>query len=75
VQLDELRQTAEIMLERVTAQQAEGDCCVRRSFGKGRLSAGLNFGSCFAYALACIPGQSLLFKGDDFSQTNIELAR
>ncbi len=45
-----------------------------RHFGKGRHSAGLNFGDCLSYALARATGESLLFKGDDFSQTDIERA-
>lgn len=45
-----------------------------RHFGKGRHPAGLNFGDCFAYALSRQRGQSLLFKGDDFSQTDIRSA-
>ena len=43
-------------------------------FGKGRHAAGLNFGDCFAYALAVTAGESLLFKGDDFSKTDVESA-
>jgi len=42
-----------------------------RRFGKGNHSAGLNFGDCFAYALAKITGDTLLFKGSDFAQTDI----
>jgi ribonuclease VapC len=42
-----------------------------RDFGKGRHPAGLNFGDCFAYALAKVTGDPLLFKGDDFSKTDI----
>ena len=45
-----------------------------RRFGKGRHPAGLNFGDCFSYALAKATGEPLLFKGDDFSQTDIERA-
>jgi ribonuclease VapC len=45
-----------------------------RRFGKGRHSAGLNFGDCFAYALAKATGEPLLFKGDEFSQTDIKRA-
>ncbi len=45
-----------------------------RLFGKGRHVAGLNFGDCFAYALSRQRGQSLLFKGDDFSRTDIRSA-
>jgi len=40
-------------------------------FGKGRHLAGLNFGDCFAYALARVRGEPLLFKGDDFGHTDI----
>ena len=40
-------------------------------FGKGRHPAALNFGDCFAYALARILAQPLLFKGDDFAKTDL----
>ena len=40
-------------------------------YGKGRNSASLNFGDCFAYALSKTTGQPLLFKGNDFSKTDI----
>lgn len=42
-----------------------------RRYGKGRDQAGLNFGDCFSYALAKQTGEPLLFKGNDFSQTDI----
>ncbi len=42
-----------------------------RRFGRGRHPAALNFGDCFAYALARSLGEPLLFKGDDFAQTDI----
>ena len=45
-----------------------------RRFGKGRHPAGLNLGDCFSYALAQATGEPLLFKGDDFSQTDIKRA-
>ena len=45
-----------------------------RRFGKGRHPAGLNFGDCFSYALARATGEPLLFKGDDFSQTDVTQA-
>ena len=41
------------------------------TYGKGRHPAGLNFGDCFAYALAKITGEPLLFKGEDFKKTDI----
>ena len=45
-----------------------------RRFGKGRHPASLSFGDCFSYALAKATGQSLLFKGNDFSQTDVKQA-
>jgi ribonuclease VapC len=45
-----------------------------RRFGKGRHPAGLNYGDCFSYALAKTRGEPLLFKGDDFACTDIEMA-
>ena len=45
-----------------------------RRFRKGRHPAGLNFGDCFSYALARATGEPLLFKGDDFLQTDIKRA-
>ncbi len=45
-----------------------------RRFGKGRHRARLNLGDCFAYALAQERGEPLLFKGDDFAQTDVKAA-
>ena len=45
-----------------------------RRFGKPNHPAALNFGDCFAYALAAVTGEPLLFKGDDFALTDIEAA-
>ena len=42
-----------------------------RRFGKGRHPAGLNLGDCFAYALAKVNAAPLLFKGEDFRQTDV----
>lgn len=42
-----------------------------RRFGRGRHPAGLNFGDCFAYSVAALDGVPLLFKGQDFAQTDI----
>lgn len=42
-----------------------------RKYGKGRHPAGLNFGDCFSYALSMVTGEPLLFKGNDFSLTDI----
>lgn len=43
-------------------------------YGKGRNPASLNFGDCFAYALSKTSGQPLLFKGNDFIQTDVVAA-
>jgi ribonuclease VapC len=45
-----------------------------KRYGKGRHPAQLNFGDCMAYALARETGDELLFKGTDFSQTDIATA-
>ncbi|MFD4434226.1 type II toxin-antitoxin system VapC family toxin [Nocardia sp. NPDC058497] len=42
-----------------------------RNFGKGRHPAGLNFGDCFSYALSKVSGEPLLFKGNDFTRTDV----
>jgi ribonuclease VapC len=44
-------------------------------FGRGRHPAGLNVGDCFAYALAIVANEPLLFKGDDFGRTDVLPAR
>jgi ribonuclease VapC len=56
-------------LHAYTARQAFSD------YGKGRHRAGLNFGDCFSYALAKVSGEPLLFKGKDFSKTDIIAAK
>ncbi len=43
-------------------------------YGKGRAPAGLNFGDCCSYALARATDKPLLFKGSDFSQTDVKSA-
>ena len=58
----------------VTPQQAEIAVGAYRRFGRGRHRASLNIGDCFAYALAVATGHTLLFKGDDFTHTDIRPA-
>lgn len=53
------------------AEQAHAARLAYRAYGKGRHRAGLNYGDCFAYALAKISGEPLLFKGDDFARTDL----
>lgn len=69
--LDDLLLEAAISIEPVTAQQVRIAREAYRDFGKGRHRAGLNFGDCFAYALAKTTGEPLLFQGDDFRHTDI----
>jgi ribonuclease VapC len=73
-ELDALMLKAGLSIEAVTADQAEIARGAWRRFGKGRHPAGLNFGDCFSYALAKVTGEPLLFKGDDFTQTDIPAA-
>ena len=58
-------------IEPVSASQITMAEAAYLSFGKGLHPAGLNFGDCFAYALAKETGEPLLFKGDDFAQTDL----
>jgi ribonuclease VapC len=61
----------ELEIEPVTAYQARLASEAYRTYGKGNHPAGLNFGDCFAYALAKAAGLPLLFKGDDFARTDV----
>ena len=63
-----------VEIEPVTAAQAAGAVDAFRSFGKGRHPAALNFGDMFAYLLARERGLPLLFKGNDFAQTDVRNA-
>jgi len=58
----------------VDAEQADLARRAWRRFGKGRHPAGLNYGDCFSYALATTTQEPLLFKGHDFSRTDIQPA-
>jgi ribonuclease VapC len=72
---DEFIREANISIESVTAIQAKIARDAYRDFGKGSgHPARLNFGDCFAYALAKESGEPLLFKGGDFSHTDIVAA-
>lgn len=71
-QFDHLIGVARILVAPVTEQQARIARAAYRDFGKGSgHPAGLNFGDCFAYALAKDTGEPLLFKGRDFARTDI----
>ena len=72
---DELLQEAEVTVESVSEAQARIARQAYRDFGKGSgHPASLNFGDCFAYALAIAKREPLLFKGDDFSHTDVASA-
>ena len=72
--LDSFLDGAEIEQVPVTAEHVASARQAWRRFGKGNHPAALNFGDCFAYALAEVTGEPLLFKGDDFALTDIEAA-
>ncbi|MBM3791519.1 MAG: type II toxin-antitoxin system VapC family toxin [Acidobacteria bacterium] len=72
--LDELVQEAGLEVESVTVQQALLARQAYAEYGKGRSEAGLNFGDCLSYALAKATEAPLLFKGEDFSRTDIDAA-
>ena len=73
-ELDVFLESAAIELVPVTAEHVEAARRAWRRFGKGNHRAALNFGDCFAYALAKTRGEPLLFKGEDFARTDIESA-
>ena len=70
-QCDMFFRRAGIIIEPFTVEQAYLARQAFHDFGKGHHAAGLNFGDCFAYALAKITGEPLLFKGEDFKKTDI----
>lgn len=72
---DEMVQLFSVQIEPVTEAQARLALDAYDRFGKGTgHPAGLNYGDCFSYALATQMGEPLLFKGDDFSRTDLEAA-
>jgi ribonuclease VapC len=73
--LDQLIDTAAIEIVAVTAEHAQLGRAAYRDFGRGSgHPAQLNFGDCFAYALARATGEALLFKGADFGLTDLRPA-
>ena len=69
--LRDLMEVCALSVEPVDHALAEAAFTGWLRFGKGRHPAGLNFGDCFAYALAQQPELALLFKGDDFRRTDV----
>ena len=71
-ELDLLMHRAKISVVSVDVEQAELARIAWRKYGKGRHAANLNYGDCFSYALAKVSNEPLLFKGDDFTHTDIK---
>ena len=74
-QLDRFVEQARIEIAPVTERQVSIARQAYLDYGRGNHPAKLNFGDCFAYALAKATGEPLLFKGDDFAQTDIKAYR
>ena len=74
LQCDSFFRTARVSVEPVTEEQALLARQGYSEYGKGRHPAGLNFGDCFSYALAKSTREPLLFKGEDFGQTDVQSA-
>jgi ribonuclease VapC len=72
--LDLLLAKLRVDVAEVTASQADIARKAYRRFGRGRHAANLNFGDCFAYALAKETSAQLLFKGHDFERTDVMAA-
>jgi len=70
-EFDLLLHKTRIDLVAVTREQMEVGREAWRRFGRGHHEANLNVGDCFSYALAAVSGEPLLFKGNDFSKTDI----
>lgn len=73
--LDEVIETSDTEIVPLTPRQARIARQAHRDFGRGSgHPAKLNFGDCFAYALAIDTGEPLLWKGDDFGHTGVASA-
>jgi ribonuclease VapC len=74
LRFEELTDALGLEIMPVTVDHARGARAAHTAFGHGHHPARLNFGDCLAYALAKASGEPLLYKGNDFSQTDIEPA-
>ena len=73
-ELDLLLHRSKVQVVSFSQEQVEMARYGFRQYGKGRHPAALNFGDCFAYALSRTSGESLLFLGADFRQTDVRQA-
>lgn len=74
VRFEDLVRRLRIEVVPVTVDHAYRARTAHREYGRGNHPARLNYGDCFAYALAKLEGEPLLFKGGDFAQTDVEPA-
>jgi ribonuclease VapC len=74
IRFEDLIDALRLEIKPVTVTDAHLTRAAYNNYGRGHHPARLNFGDCFAYALAKSSGEPLLFKGNDFSQTDIEPA-
>ena len=75
LQLERLLKRLDVVVEPFTGSQAGTAHAGWLRFGRGRHPAALNFGDCFAYALAIEMDEPLLFSGADFARTDVRSAR
>lgn len=74
-ELDLLLHRSQIEIVAMNPEQAELARIAWRTFGKGRHPAGLNIGDCCSYALSKSSDEPLLFKGNDFSKTDLKTVK
>lgn len=74
IRFEDLVEALRLQIVPVTVEDAYRTRTAHNDYGRGHHPARLNYGDCFAYALAKSSGEPLLFKGTDFSQTDIEPA-
>ena len=74
-ELDLLLHRSQVEIVAMDSDQAELARIAWRTFGKGRHQAGLNIGDCCSYALSKSSDEPLLFKGNDFSKTDLKIVK
>jgi ribonuclease VapC len=74
IRFADLLEVLRLKVESVTVEDAQRARAAYSDYGRAHHPARLNYGDCFAYALAKRYGEPLLFKGNDFGQTDIEPA-